>query len=334
MKNLTALLTRLAHWGLYGLLLLSPLLVLPFTRNLIVDTKFLLVFVVLILVTLTFALKTLVEQKWELAVSPLTFPILLFGLAVLLSTLFTNKYQAEALLGIGGVYLALVLISLFASALIKGDHTQTVIRILGLSGALLGVSMLLQFYGWGPTQLINSVSSFNLPHTLLFNLSGSSFVALQVMALALVGLFSWSLIHKKWQALDIVLIGLNIVGLGVALWSLMPGQIAQIVIPPLQASWVVMLRSLESWQSALIGHGPAAYANAYARFKPLWTNGQSYWQTNFGTGTSALFTLPVTLGLFGLLSWLILFGQVLKQRKQANKEAQPLWRVLVVSFVI
>src|SRR3990172_752336 len=334
MKNLAALFTRLTNWTLYGLLLLSPLLVLPFTRNLIVDTKLLLIFVALFIVLITFAIKTLSEERWELAVSPLTFPLVMFGLAVLLSTLLTNKYPVEAFMSQGGALLVLVFVALFAGSLVKGDHTQPVVRVLGFSGALLSLSMLLQYSGWGPTRLINSTSSFELPHTLLFNLSGSSFVAIQVIVLALIGSIAWSVSRKTWAWPEILLGVINLVGLTIGVWSMLPGRIAQVVIPSLQASWTVLLRSLESWQSALIGQAPAAYANAYAQFKPLWTNGQVYWQTNFGTGTSGLFTLPVTLGLLGLLTWIFLLTQVIKQVRDGQKSARPLWWLLTASFVM
>ena len=46
------------------LLVATPLLVLPFTRNLIVDSKLFLMFVVALLTILGFAVKTFAKKKW------------------------------------------------------------------------------------------------------------------------------------------------------------------------------------------------------------------------------------------------------------------------------
>jgi cytochrome c-type biogenesis protein CcmH/NrfG len=325
---------KISRFLLLSLLILAPLLVVPLTRNLIVDSKIFLVFVVTTLLVLAFALKTLIAQKWELAISPLTMPLVLFGISVAVSTFLANKYPVEALLGVGGIYLAMVIISIFAGALVKGDFSRLAVKLLSFTGALLSISMLLQFFGWGPTRVINSVSSFNLPHDLLFNLSGSSFVAVQVLAVAMVGLVATYLAKRTLTLIDGILGALMLGGLGVGVWSILPGKVAAVSITPFSASWTVMLRSLESLQSALIGNGPASYANLYARFKPLWTNGQAYWQFNFGTGMNAPLTLAVTIGLLGLAAWLFLLIVTVKQLKHSTKESKPLLWALIATFLI
>lgn len=313
---------------------LSPLLVIPYTRNLIVNSKFLLILIVLFIILISFAIKTLVQKRWEVAISPLTLPLILFGLAVVFSTFLTGSYPVENLLGFGGIYLSLVLISLLGSTLIKGDYTLKIIRALTWGGALLSLSMFLQHFGWGPTKLINASSNFNLPHSLIFNLAGSSFVAIQVMFLALVGFIGLIASKKKLAIQDWLLGAINLAGMGLGVWSILPGRVAAFTLTSFTASWTVMLRSLESWQTALIGHGPAAYANAYARFKPLWTNGQAYWQFNFSNANMTPLTLVVTLGLVGLFAWLFLFVQVIGQLKTTSKDSQPLLWLLIASFVL
>jgi len=336
MKNNSVLviITKFVQFILFALLFLTPLLVIPYTRNLIVDAKLFLLFFVAIIVMISFATKTLVKKRWEIAISPLTKLLLFFGLAVLFSTLLTNRYPVEGLLGMGGAYLGFVLIGIFGSSLIKGDHTKTIIRLLGISGALLSVSMFLQHWGWGANKLFNAISAFNLPNNLLFNLSGSSLVAMQVTALALVGIVSLIKLQKKATIIEWVLGTLNLAGFGLGLWSILPGKIAVITLLPFRASWTVMLRSLESWQTALIGYGPTAYSNAFTMLKPLWINGKNYWQVNFGSATNTPLTLIVTLGVIGLATWLFLAIQVIKQRKNTDKETQPLLWMLIGSFII
>ena len=313
------------------LLVAAPLMVVPFTRNLIVDSKLFLMFAAALLTVLGFAIKTFTKKKWELAVSPLTLPLALFGGSVLISTFLSQKYPVENLLGIGGAYIAMAIISILGSSLIKGDHSKKIVPLFAITGAILGLTMWLEKFGVGPSYLINSISAFDLPHSLLFNISGSAFVASQVMLVALVGLVTSVFAKKNLTTQDLVLGIFNLLGLGLGVWSVLPGRIAAVTLTPFKASWTVMLRSLESLQSAVIGHGPASYANMFSRFKPLWTNGQPYWQFNFPTAFNVPLTLVVTVGLLGLISWIFLVTKTAMQTKSSGKESKPLlWMILSI----
>jgi len=59
-----------------------------------------------------------------------------------------------------------------------------------VSACVVSISSLLQLFGWGPTRLINLITGFEIEHNLIFNLSSSSFVAIQVTIVALVGAIS------------------------------------------------------------------------------------------------------------------------------------------------
>lgn len=313
------------------LLVAAPLLVIPYTRNLIVDTKLFIFLAAALLTTLGFAIKTFTKKKWEVAVSPLTLPLALFGGSVLISSFLSQKYPVESLLSIGGAYIAMSLISILGSSLVKGNHAQKIVDLLSITGGVLGLTMVLEKLGVGPSYLVNAISSFELPHSLLFNVSGSSFVAIQVIAVATVGLITSIMAKKKVTVKDLILGVTNLAGFGLGAWSVLPGREAAVAFTPFNASWTVMLRSLESLQSAIIGHGPASYANLYARFKPLWTNGQQYWQVNFSTGTNVPLTLVVTVGLLGLLTWLFLVIKTAMQTKTTNKESKSLlWMILTI----
>lgn len=316
------------------LLVAAPLMVIPYTRNLIVDTKLFLLLAAALLAVLGFAVKTFTKKKWELAVSPLTLPLAIFGGSVLASSLLSQKYPVESLLGIGGAYVAMSLISILGSSLIKGNHSEKIVNLISITGAALGISMWLERFGVGPSYIINAVSSFDLPHNLLFNTSGSSFVAIQVMAVAMVGMVVGVMTKKKLTTMDLGLGITNLLGLGLGIWSVLPGRIAEVTLTPFRASWTVMLRSLESLQSAIIGHGPASYQNMYARFKPLWTNGQEYWQFNFPTASNTPLTLVVTVGILGLVAWIFLLVRTFMQTKKTNKESKPLLWMILATFVI
>lgn len=332
--SVPALIEKISSTLLLALVVLTPILVVPYTRNLIVDTKVFFILFVAVVLMLGYAVKSLLARKWEVAVSPLTVPLALFGGAVAVSVFLGNRYPVEGLLGAGGVYIAAALVGILGASLVKGDHTEKVLRLSLVSGAVVSVLMILQHFGLGVSRLINQISEFNLPDTLLFNVTGSSFVAVQVLAVALVGLVAMLLNRKKLAVMDWALGAIIAAGLALGIWSILPGNVAAVSLTPLSASWTVMARSLETPQAALIGHGPAAYANLYALFKPLWTNGEAYWQFNFGTAFNTPLTLIVTLGILGLVAWAFLVTRVFKQLRHTSKSSRPLLLMLVATFVI
>ncbi len=314
---------------------LLPLIVVPLTNNFIMHTKLFVVFAIAIVTTGFFLYHSFKKQGWRIVVSPLTLPLVLFGAASLASTLFTQNYPVENLLGYGGIYLCLAAIPLFGGALGEKRSTRWVVPTLAVSASILSLTTLLQLLGYGPSHLVNMLTSFELEHNLLFNLAGSSLVAAQFIAIALVGVVVDIIKHKKISILHTITVPLLVLGLGLHLWSLLPGQEAQIVLTPLSASWSVALDSMRAPKSALIGHGPEAYSNIFSRYRPTWLNSTEYWQVNFGSGSNLPFTMIVQLGILGLAAWFFLAFKVLFNKDpEVNFKDSPLTWMLAATFIV
>ncbi len=321
-----------------GLLFLLPLLVAPFTNNFITHTKLVLIFAGLFVSGGFFLYQAFKERAWKFILSPLTLPLVLFGLTSIASALLTQNYPVKNLLGIGGAYIGLSLIPLLGGALGDKKLTKWLVPTLSISAALLSISSLLQMVGYGPTQLINAVTGFNLEHNLLFNLAGSSLVAAQFILIALVGTVIQIIQNKQINTLHTITLPILVLGLALHVWSLLPGQPAQVLLTPVGASWSVALDSMRAPRTALIGHGPQSYSSIFSRYRPAWLNGTEFWQVTFNSGFGLPLTMVVQLGLLGLAAWVIMVIKFFKSKNQKYGEADfkksPVTWMLALSFIL
>ncbi len=329
----------LGTWFLLAFAALLPIIIVPFSNNFIAHSKLFFILFGAILAALLFFVNSFKQQVWKFIVSPITLPLIIFGLAVTASIFFTQNYPVKNLLGMGGAYLSAILIALFGSSLIKQDKADKLLPVLVASICVVNLGSLLQLFGFGPTHLINAVSPFELEHNLLFNLSSSSFIAIQIGIIALVGTIIQIVNTKKITTFSVITLPILVLGLGLHLWSIMPGQAAAVTLPPATVGWSIALDSLRVPRSALIGQGPEGYANAFARYKPIWMNTDKYWQFNFGSAMGMPLSTIVQLGLLGLIAWLLIVLRFFAKLKdyQVVKKSPLTWMLgasLLMQFVL
>lgn len=329
--------SRVSSWVIVALLFILfilVLLVLPISDNFIyVSKSFVLFFSTLIVVTL-FIIRSMRKQAFELSLSPYTIPLFGFAVATLASTFFTSPYPVENLLGFGGVYLSFVLLALFGSGVIVKRQAPLLLPSLAGVTVILTFLSALELSGKGPSHLLNTIFAINLPTNMLFNLSGSSLIALQVVLVALVGLLTQVVVTKKLSKLSAVTLPILLLGAGLFIWSLLPGKPAEPIIPSFGASWSVMLDVLRNPRSALIGVGPASYSSAYLQFKPVWMNATQNWGIGFSQAANMPLSLVTSLGLIGLTAWGWLVVRIFKNIKSASQEAAPYVWMLVASVAL
>lgn len=328
------LLKQLSLYTLLAGVVLSTLLVLPITDNFVAHTKTYLLFAVAILMGILFVVRSLKRSSFDIVLSPLTAPLLVFAVATLISTFATNTYPVENLLGFGGVYLATVAIALFCGSLLPKDSANKFMLTFGASGVALFALTLIQSLGFGPAQIINQIFNLDLPAEMIFNLAGSSFIALQLVIVALVGLGASAVTQGKVSKTTAIMTPLLLVAGVVFTWSMLPGKPASIQLPSLNASWSVALDTLRLPKSALIGVGPASYGNVYNQFKPLWVNTQSYWNVAFNQAINMPFTLLTTMGVIGLGAWVFLAVRILRMSKTVSRENKGLATAVLAMLVL
>lgn len=318
-------------------LVIVPLVLLPVFDNFLITSKYIWVFVFgLVFLGLFFA-QAVKMSRMQIALSPLTLPLSLLLIGVIVSSFFTNGYPVEALWGMGGVMISVTLVSLLISSLLPRSHRQWLWQGLALLGSVLAVTTLLQAVGVGPSRLISTATGFEIPHTIQFNLTGSPFVAAQLLGLAALGLGLRAFWQRQRQWWVLAGFGLSLVGLLASVVACLPGQIAAPIFMPFAASWSLAIDTLRFPRSALIGVGLESYGDAYQIYKPLWINGGTYANILFTQGTNGLLTFLVTIGLIGTASWVWLLVNSVRWFKQTGAEkadARVVGVLVLATFVL
>lgn len=326
---------KIASWVLILTVGLLPILVVPLTTNFVIDSKMYLLFFVGIIVSILYFLNSFKDKVWKVVISPITLPLILFGVAATLSTFLTQSYPVENLLGLGGIYLTSVIVSILGASVIDKKKSGLLIPVFASAVCLLNITSILQLFGFGPSHLVTAITGFELDHSVAFNLSGGSFVATQLGILALVGIIAKIFSSKKVGTFEVIALPLLVFGIGLHVWSMLPGQPAQTPLPSFASSWSVALDSLRVPRAAIIGQGPMGYLSTFSRYRPSSLNTSPYWQLRFESGLGAPLTILVQMGILGTISWLLLAGKfALKISKEQVYKASPLTWVVIASFVI
>jgi len=306
--------------------ILSILLLVPVTDSFVEHSKSYVLMFGALLVSTLFIIKTFRERAVRVAISPITGALLFFALATIASTFFTSNYPVEGLLGLGGVFLSTSIIALLGGNIMPRDITEKFLGTLAGSSVVLVALSVAQSFGFGPAQLLNKTMGFAIPSSLIFNLAGSPFIALQVVGLTLVAVIAHVVSTKKLSKFFAVSLPILVIGTGIFAWSLLPGKETSLVLPSFSASWSVMLDTIRAPKSALIGAGISAYRNAYQIFRPVWMNGTSVWQISFTQASAMPLTLITTMGIIGLLAWVL----ILVKFAHFYRDAMPSSKALTV----
>lgn len=320
--------------GILAIAVFSVLLIVPVTDNFIEHSKTYTLFFGAVLTLILFVVKTFQEKAMRITVSPITGALLLFGLATTAATFFTADYPVEGLLGTGGIFLSTTIIALFGGSLLPKTTTKEFLQVLTGTSVGLTVFTVLQMVGFGPAQLINRVLGVTLPTSVAFNVSGSPFIALQVVALTLVAVLYQVVTTKKLSKFFATTLPVLVVGAGIFTWSLLPGKDTSLILPSFTASWSVMLDTIRSPRSALIGAGVTSYSNVYQIFKPSWINQTDNWAISFTQGATMPLTLVTIMGIFGLIAWILLVVSFVKFHKKSLIDSKPIGVFIATSFLL
>lgn len=310
---------------------LLPIFFVPYIVNPISNSKIFLTIFTAFISVLGVIFLGFKKKKWQILLSPISVATLIFAAFILVSSLASHQYPAEQLLGMGGVYLSLAAILLFAPTLIKGDISKKFLSILNISAVILAVISILQAFGLGLPQLINSISILNFPNNLAFSPTGSAFITIQFLSIILLANIFDRKAEKGWQR--IVLLILLGIALGVNVWAIIPGNEAAFKALPLNASASIARESLSVTRTALFGFGPSSYDNAYNILKPIWINGQEYWQFVFDSAFNLPLTMIVSAGVLALLSWLFLLFISIKTVSNKNADAKVLKTIIYTAII-
>lgn len=290
---------------------LLPIFFVPTLNDPLNNSKLLLFVTASLLTLIGYLISVVKEKTWRLYFSPFSLAAIIFVASAVISSVLNYQYPLEQLVNVGGYFLAGLFILLLAPSLfIQEEHEQNHFRfILNIIALIASIFVILQAFGLGLSPLIGHFSAFQVPNNLSFSLLGSTFLAIQFFSL----IFISNILDKKdakSSLLQVLTLLLSGVALCLSVWAVLPGKVAQFQILPLSASFSMVRTSLSYTQTALLGYGPSAFANAYNLLKPVWLNNQTYWQYTFDSATNWPLTLIITTGLVGCFAWLWFSFQV------------------------
>lgn len=329
-----SLLENINLGAVFLLFIVTPLFVLPFTENFILDSKWLIITTFSLLLLILYLLTSMLKKQVLFAKSRISLPLLFLAISAVLSSFLTAPYPVENLVGWGSIFILLSLVTLvIPTELPKNTEDLPPLLMGGITVTLLIFSGL-QKLGFGPAQLTNAISGAELPSSLLFNVSGSSLVAFQISVLAVAGLSVYISLKKVQPGIYVLLTG-SVLSLILFGQALLPGKPTAPVLPSFVTSWSIALDSLRIPKNALLGLGPESYQNAYTLFRPVWTNSEKTWGLRFTQGANTPLTLISTLGIIGLTIWLWMIVRLLHELKNdSNSALKPLKAMLVSSVLL
>ncbi len=320
------------NWLLVATIFLLPIFFLPYIANPFVNSKLLLIFSITLVSLFSFAIISLQEKSFRIIKTPFAITLLLFIVLILISSVVNYQYPNKQLFGLGGVYLSLGLLILLLPSLLKDKMNGWFILANNLAAIVLSVLAIFQLFGIGLADIINRLSILRLPNNLAFSLSGATFVTIQFLTVVLLAnIFD----QKAWRASLFNKIATLIItiGLGISIWSVLPGGEASFQNLPFNASLSIAKNSLAVTKNALFGYGPDSYGNAYSILKPLWINGANYWKFTFDSAFNLPLTLIVSLGVIACLIYLLFLWQTFVSVKNSAHHNTFL-KVFIISTII
>jgi len=322
-------LSKITEAVLLAGIIAAPLVIIPIFTNFVVTSKLLLLFISATILVGTFVWKTIRTQAFSIPRSPIILPLCLFGLSGLISSILTTQYPTENLLGMGGVYLSAVLLAVIGGQLLRNRSSQLFLNTLNIAAILLAVTTIQEYFGYGPSFLINQVLPLNIPANGSFNVSGALFIAAEVIGITLISNLASVIVSKRIKPLQMIVFPILLLGLGFSIFGILPGKVATPAFLPPMASWQVAVSTLSTPRTALIGYGPESFSDAFQRFKPADLNLTQWWTSVVGQGSNVPLTIVPTLGLVGLAAWVFLVMRILKQTSSVVKSQTGLVTVIL-----
>jgi len=158
-KLIAFILQRSIDISLFFLIAVVPLVVTPYGLDYWYRPKVDCIFGLLLVIGASVAIKRLgLKEHFGLKGNPLLIPLLAYGISAVLSTIFSiapeisisgDLFREEGIFTI----LSYICLTIFFSMLVPSQqHAQALIKWLLISGALISLYAMLQYFGYNPTE--------------------------------------------------------------------------------------------------------------------------------------------------------------------------------------
>lgn len=302
---MTRILENIETAVLLGLVFLLPLSFTTLFANAFEFPKLVILVFGLGLAVIAKALLTVKKGELKLASSPIDFPLLLLGLAYVVSAIARtpNKMEAFLIPGSATVVIASVLLYFLLNASNAKEHLG---KTLVFSGALVSFLSILAFF-----KVFSAIPQ--LPQ-ILKNAQFTTLEAMlpQALFMAIVLPLGILVVVKESQPIKktVGLVATILVGFGLILsvFNMLPGKPATPALVSLQTSWSVAVDALK--ENPILGVGPGNYITAFNRFRPITYNQTDLWATRFTAARNWPLTVLTEAGLLGFAAFVLIAWKV------------------------
>lgn len=321
-------------WGIF--FLLFPLFFTIYTTDPFIISKEALLGGVVVLSLVLWGVKMVVDQQVRLRRTPFDVPILLFVVALLLSSMFAID-KADSLIALYPLLYAVI--SYFLLVHIgRRENAFTFLSISLLGGGVLS----------GLVSTLSRVKIYLLPfvstHIPTFTSFGS-YVDMAIYLLCLGILVITALVPSFKSKMNSRAITYGIFGI-ILLFGL-TGTVQILtssqkpVFLPFQTGFQTAFAQISQdsgriAQGFFFGSGYGTYSTVFTRFKPASFNTDPNWAAAFTNSSSFVLELLATTGIIGILSYIFLLIRFVSPmgQKMKNPVFLPILLLFVLSFVI
>lgn len=253
------------------------------------------------------------EKKVSFLKNRLNLPVLAFGGAYIAATLIGNASIVNSLTSSTGTVVILAFILFyFVLANFPLKKEQIVLPLLA-SGMVLSLLFLGQFFG-----LFEKVLPFAFLKVKSWTPAGTLF-SLLIFLVCLLPLSVEEGLSKKSVKSLLGWLATVILGLGILFTVITVLYREKPVLLPYQTAWAIAVDNLKNLKQAALGIGPGNYVDTFTANKPLSYNNTDLWAVRFGASSSFLLQLMTEIGLIGLVTYLLIIGNVIKPDKKYLK---------------
>lgn len=309
--NFTRVIDSLISWGVTLLAFLLPLFFLPITADFFDFNKQALLLAVTSVLLLAWLVKMIVQRTFRLTITPFTLPLALLTAVFLASAFLQAPNRLETLLDRPATFIALLsLLVIVTSNFTALTQIRRVFTAFIASATILSISAIYQFLG-----LSASLTTLDWLKQPAFTPAGSSLALITfILPLALAMLYQLVLVPAEsvTRITRGLLLALLAAALAVTIFLILPGKPASPLFLPYPTSWTIVVDGFKTWRAGFLGTGPANFLEAFSTRRPGQFNLTNTWNVRFTTASNEPLHLTATVGLLGLLAWILLVFTVLK----------------------
>ena len=333
-KQTLSVISNVATGALLLTAAVMPFLAFPIGDNLFVSGKVIATFIVALLVMIAWATQLFFRRAVQFTISPFFLPLLGILAITLVSSVISPGQPLMHIMGFGGWLMSFALIGVLAPSIIKERQAKKVVTALGFAALVISTASFLELAGVGPSKLMSLILKTPVTNNSL-NLAGSPMIAFQFLAIVIVGFVAAIKMQaKEGKKASLPLVALSVTFLagllanGYGVFQLIRNNTFGM---PYQASWLVAIETFKTVRSSLFGIGPSNYGHAYMQFKPAFMNVTPFWDLQFNYASNLPLTLASTIGLLGVIAWVVLMVQMIRAWMKSGETGKVLGAMAITA---